>query len=107
MVSGEYGIKHQKTPPIRSATPSEDGFPFACMVFALLGTPLALQSQRRTSSAGLGITLLNVIFYYVLMAVGTFLGQSGLTSPWVGAWLQNLLIGGYGLYLFIRKAFNI
>ncbi|NLW59279.1 MAG: YjgP/YjgQ family permease [Firmicutes bacterium] len=82
-------------------------FPFACMVFALLGTPLALQSQRRTASAGLGITLLNVIFYYVLMAVGTFLGQSGLTSPWIGAWLQNLIIGGYGLYLFIRKAFNI
>ena len=27
-------------------------FPFACMVFALLGTPLALQSQRRTSLGG-------------------------------------------------------
>jgi len=79
-------------------------FPFACFVFALLGTPLALQSQRRTSSAGLGICLLNVIFYYLLMALGTFLGQSGATSPWVGAWLQNLVIGGFGLYLFLKKA---
>ena len=79
-------------------------FPFACFVFALLGTPLALQSQRRTSSAGLGICLINVIFYYLLMALGTFLGQSGATSPWLGAWLQNIVIGGYGAYLFIRKA---
>lgn len=79
-------------------------FPFACIVFALLGTPLALQSQRRTSSAGLGICLLNVIFYYLLLALGTYLGQSGVTSPWVGAWLQNIVIGGYGTYLFIKKA---
>jgi lipopolysaccharide export system permease protein len=79
-------------------------FPFACLVFALLGTPLALQSQRRTASAGLGICLINVIFYYLLLALGTYLGQSGVTAPWVGAWLQNIVIGGYGAYLFVRKA---
>lgn len=48
--------------------------------------------------------MLCVIFYYLLMALGTFLGQSGVTSPWAGAWLQNIVIGGYGLYLFLKKA---
>ncbi|NLW56266.1 MAG: YjgP/YjgQ family permease [Firmicutes bacterium] len=79
-------------------------FPFACFIFALLGTPLALQSQRRTASAGLGICLINVIFYYLLMSLGTFLGQTGVTPPWVGAWLQNIVLGSYGGYLFIKKA---
>lgn len=32
--------------------------PFACFFFALLGTPLALQPQRRTSSAGFGLSFL-------------------------------------------------
>ena len=79
-------------------------FPFACFIFALLGTPLALQSQRRTASAGLGICLINVIFYYLLMSLGTYLGHTGITSPWVGAWLQNIVLGLFGGYLFLKKA---
>src|SRR5690554_463935 len=39
MVSGEYGIKHQKTPPIRSATPSEDGFPLCLYGLCPFGNP--------------------------------------------------------------------
>ena len=78
--------------------------PFASFFFALLGTPLALQSQRRTSSAGLGLCLVYVIVYYLLMALGTFLGQSGATSPLVEAWLQNIVLGVYGGYLFFKKA---
>ena len=36
--------------------------PFACFFFALLGTPLGLQPQRRTSSAGFGLSFLLSLF---------------------------------------------
>ena len=78
--------------------------PFASFFFALLGTPLALQSQRRTSSTGLGLSLVYVIIYYLLMALGSFLGQSGTVSPFIGAWFQNIILGLFGGYKFLRKA---
>lgn len=78
--------------------------PFASFLFALLGTPLALQSQRRTSSTGLGLCIVYVIIYYLLMALGSFLGHSGTVPPFIGAWFQNIIVGLFGGYMFLRKA---
>lgn len=78
--------------------------PFASFFFALLGLPLGLQPQRRTSSAGFGLSLLFIFIYYVLMGFGTYLGQSGLLSPFIAAWMQNFILGGYGFYHFMKAA---
>ncbi len=98
----ELNVKNRRR--LESQLHLKTAFPFACFIFALLGTPLALQSQRRTASAGLGICLINVIFYYLLMSLGTYLANTGITSPWVGAWLQNIVLGLFGGYLFLKKA---
>jgi len=78
--------------------------PFASFFFALLGTPLSLQPQRRTSSAGFGLSLMFIFIYYVLMGIGTFVGQSGTLPPFIAAWLQNFIIGTYGFYHFVKAA---
>jgi len=78
--------------------------PFACFFFALLGTPLALQPQRRTSSAGFGLSFLFVFIYYLLMGVGSLLGRAGTMPPALGAWFQNILFGLFGGWQLLRKA---
>ncbi len=78
--------------------------PFACFIFTLLGAPLGLKPQRTSSSVGIGLSLLVVIFYYILMAVGQWLGLIHVLPPILAAWVPNLIIGGIGIYLLVLKA---
>jgi len=78
--------------------------PFACFFFTLLGTPLALQPQRRTSSSGYGLSFVFVFAYYILMGVGSTLGRSGAVPPVLGAWMPSIICGVYGAWQFLRKA---
>ncbi|MBM7556963.1 LptF/LptG family permease [Halanaerobacter jeridensis] len=73
--------------------------PFACFIFALVGAPLGLQPNRSGSSIGLGLSIIVIFIYYTMMTVGSALGQSGNLTPWLGAWLQNIIfmIVGIGL----------
>jgi len=77
--------------------------PFACFIFTLLGAPLGLKSQRNSSSAGIGFSLLVVVFYYILMAIGEWLGLIHVLPPLIAAWVPNIVIGLLGLVLLYRK----
>jgi lipopolysaccharide export system permease protein len=76
--------------------------PFASFVLALLGTPLALQPQRRTSAAGFGLCIVFVLSWYAFMGVGSYLGRAEILSPFLGAWLPNFILAGYGVYIFVK-----
>lgn len=81
---------------------SKFAIPFASFIFALLGTPLALRPQRRSNAAGFGLCIIFIIIWYVLMGFGSALGRSGSIPPFVGAWLPNFVLAGYGLYVFAK-----
>ncbi|MFQ5989931.1 MAG: LPS export ABC transporter permease LptF [Candidatus Methylomirabilales bacterium] len=74
--------------------------PAACLVFILLGTPLAIRVRRSGKGISLGITLVLVAIYYVLMIAGQGLGKHGRIPPLLASWLPNLVLGGLGLFLF-------
>lgn len=76
--------------------------PFASFIFAILGTPLALRPQRRSNAAGFGLCIIFIIIWYVLMGLGNYLGRSGSIPPFLGAWLPNFVLAGYGLYVFAK-----
>lgn len=78
--------------------------PFACFIFTLLGAPLGLKPQRSSSSVGIGLSLLVVIFYYILLAIGEWLGLINALNPLLAAWLPNIVIGSLGVFLLFRKA---
>lgn len=63
--------------------------PFAAVVFALLGVVLGAQSLR-SKSQGFGISLGVIFLYYLLMSLGTALGDDGKVPAWLGAWLPHL-----------------
>lgn len=76
--------------------------PFSCLVFGLFGIPLGLRPQRTNTSIGLGLSLVFILFYYVLMTLGRSLGINGVVSPMLAAWLPNIVFGAIGIFLFIR-----
>lgn len=66
--------------------------PWACVILALIGTSLGIRQQRRgSSSLGFGQSILIVFVYYVFMSMGRAFGQSGYLTPFLGAWLPNIV----------------
>ncbi len=77
--------------------------PFGCLVAGLIGIPLGVRFPRggRFISIASGVFLLFI--YYCLFSVSRALGTVGLLSPWIAAWLPNLLLGGFGIFFLWRE----
>ncbi|ADQ13902.1 LptF/LptG family permease [Halanaerobium hydrogeniformans] len=79
--------------------------PMASFIFALLAAPLGIKPQRSAGSAtGFGISIIIIFIYYVLMTIGDALGSQGTIEPWLGAWLQNIIIFLVGSGLLYKTA---
>lgn len=78
--------------------------PFSCLIFVLLGAPMGIKPQRSSSSVGLGLSIIVIFFYYVLLSAGMWFGLMRVFPPLLAAWLPNLLIGSYGVYLLKQKS---
>jgi len=76
--------------------------PLASFVFALLAASLGVQSHRSAASVGFGLSILVIFAYYILMTISTTLAEGGRISPVLGAWLQNIVLGGAGVVLMWR-----
>lgn len=78
--------------------------PFASLVFALLGAPLGISPRRASSSIGLGLSIIVIFVYYILTFVSMAFGELKLLTPFLAAWLPNVLTGGVGWYILSKKA---
>jgi lipopolysaccharide export system permease protein len=78
--------------------------PFACLFLGILAFSLGIQSnvQRRSSGVGLGIFFFLV--YYILLAAGWSIGETGAFPPILSMWFPNIVMGISGGYLLTRKA---
>ncbi|MBI1729872.1 LptF/LptG family permease [Candidatus Acetothermia bacterium] len=75
--------------------------PAMCLVFALFGAPLGLLIGPRGRALGIILCVLLVLVYQgLLFWTATILGYRGDLSPFLGAWLPNLMFGLIGLLLF-------
>jgi len=78
--------------------------PFACFALGLLGVPLGIQSKSAKRAFGLGFGLIFFLLYYLMLSAGWVFGEAGVYPPLIGMWMPNIVIGGIGLYLFVRTA---
>lgn len=78
-------------------------FPFACLVFGLLGLPLGVYWRRGGKAYGFVLSILIVFCYYILLSFGENLAKNAYVSAFIGIWLPNVIYGILGVILF-RKA---
>jgi lipopolysaccharide export system permease protein len=77
-------------------------FPFACIVFMLIGIPLGIQTNPRGKSGGMFLAIVIIFVYYIFMLLGELFGKNGYINPLYSMWIGNVVLGGAGLYMFIK-----
>ncbi len=78
-------------------------FPFACIVFGILGLSLGIYWRRGGKAYGFVLSILIVFFYYILLSFGENLAKNEIVSSFIGIWLPNVFFAVFGILLF-RKA---
>ncbi len=74
----------------------------ACVVFVLLGAPLALRFPRGGVGLVIGASIVVFAIYYVGLIAGEALGDRGSVHPLIAMWGANIIFTIVGLLLLAR-----
>ena len=74
----------------------------ACIVFVLLGAPIALRFPRGGVGLTIGVSLGVFGIYYVGLLGGEALADRALVDPGIAMWATNILLGLVGVILTAR-----
>lgn len=77
--------------------------PFACLIFVLVGSPLALRLGRSGMTTAAGLSILVFVVYYVGLIGGEKLADRRIVSPIIAMWVPNVIFGVCA-YFLIRRA---
>ncbi|MGH7501048.1 MAG: LptF/LptG family permease [Longimicrobiales bacterium] len=72
--------------------------PVACIVFVLLGAPLAVRFPRGGAGMVIAISLAIFGIYYMSLIGGESLGDRGYILPWAGPWAPNVVFAVLALW---------
>lgn len=89
--------------PLRTELHKKFSLSFSSLSFVLLAFPLAVITRRGERAIGFGVSLIVIIAYYILLAVGDALALRQLCPPVISVWLPNVLLLMVGGFL-LRKA---
>jgi lipopolysaccharide export system permease protein len=78
--------------------------PFVCVVFGLVGASIGVLPQRTSRATSFGISIVIIFGYYLLAFITNAMGEVGILSPFMAAWLPTLLGLVAGLYLLFRAS---
>lgn len=70
----------------------------ACLVFALVGAPIALRFQRGGVGLVLGVSVAVFTVYYIGLIGGEELGDRLIVSPFFAMWTPNVIFALAGLF---------
>lgn len=76
--------------------------PFACFIFGMIGAALGTSNSRSGAFIGFGISIVIIFIYYVIFSISRSLGKNGTISPFLAAWLQNIIFFAAALLLTAR-----
>lgn len=78
--------------------------PFACIALGILAVPLGLQSVSFKKSSGIGFGFVFFLIYYLMLAAGLSLGETGIYPPVFAMWTPNIVMGSISIFLLVRTA---
>jgi lipopolysaccharide export system permease protein len=73
--------------------------PVACIVFVLMGSPIAIRLGRSGMNTAIALSVLVFLVYYVCLIGGEKLADRQIVSPMVAMWSPNVLFGIVGVLL--------
>ncbi len=76
--------------------------PFACIVFALLGVPMAITSSRNGKGVSISLAIVVFLVYYLFLVGGEKLSDRGIVNPFLAMWSANFILLGIGIPVFLR-----
>jgi lipopolysaccharide export system permease protein len=83
---------------------------FSCIIFVLLGAPLAIRSGKKGMTMSIGFSILFFLIYYIFLIGGEKLADRRFIVPWLSMWLPNItlfLIAGFLIHSTVRETRTI
>lgn len=80
--------------------------PWSCLVVVFIAAPLSIGFSRRGILANVATAILLVFAMNFLTHLFLALGEGYRISPWLAAWMPNILFAVIGLYLLYMRAGN-
>jgi len=77
--------------------------PVACLVFTLIGVPMAVTTSRSGKSVSISMALGVFLLYYLCLVGGEKMSDRGLMNPALGMWSANILLTAIGIPFFLRS----
>lgn len=79
--------------------------PVSNVALLLIAVPLSI-TYARSRAVAFGLALVVTLAWYVLYTFGQLLSITGVVSVWSGPWAANVLLGGLGVALLVRRAWR-
>ncbi|MBW4554604.1 MAG: LptF/LptG family permease [Trichormus sp. ATA11-4-KO1] len=98
------GGDRQKIRKLQVRIQQKISLPFVCVVFGLVGAAMGSIPQRTGRGTSFAVSVIVIFTYYLIFFISGAMGQAGILSPFMGAWLPNFLFLGIGLFLLMRVA---
>ncbi len=76
--------------------------PVACLVFVLLGVPMAVTTARSGRGISLSLALGLYLVYYLFLIGGEKLADRGHVHPAVAMWMANVILTAVGIPVLVR-----
>jgi len=76
--------------------------PMACVVFVLLGIPMAVTTARSGRGISVSLALAVYLIYYLFLIGGEKISDRGRLDPLIAMWLANITLTIIGIPVFVR-----
>ncbi len=73
-------------------------FACACLVFSLIGVPLAITARRKDTSTGFAIGILVAAVYFMALVFCELSRKSSGVTPYIVLWLPNVLCAAFAIW---------
>ena len=81
-------------------------FACACIVFSLIGVPLAITARRKDTSTGFAIGILVAAAYFVALVFCELSRKAGGITPYIVLWIPNVLTIAFAIWQHQKAKFR-
>lgn len=81
--------------------------PITTVVLVLVGVPLAITPPRVRYNRGFLFSILIIFAYYLIRALSISFGEANSLSPFLAAWMANIVLTIFGAAMYYKKVYTI